>query len=121
MVEDSKKDDNEGKTRDRNESVQKAFNCPLRPFVLASTSVGQEELDFHAYCRKIMHWNLPKNPLDFEQREGRVNRYKCLAVRQNVAKNYRDVVTGGDLWEEMFEKAKVAKKDGQPDLVPFWC
>ena len=42
-------------------------------------------LDFHNYCRVIMHWNLPGNPIDLEQREGRINRFKCLAIRQNVS------------------------------------
>ncbi len=51
--------------------VRLAFNSPFRPFVLASTSVGQEGLDFHWYCRKIMHWNIPSNPQDMEQREGK--------------------------------------------------
>ena len=59
--------------------------------MLASTSIGQEGLDFHAYCRRIVHWNLPHNPIDFEQREGRINRFMCLAIRQNVAKKYGSV------------------------------
>ncbi len=54
-------------------------------FVLASTSVGQEGLDFHAYCHAAMHWNLRSNPVDLEQREGRVDRYKGHALRKNVA------------------------------------
>ena len=45
----------------------------MRPFVLATTSIGQEGLDFHNYCRVIMYWNLPSNPMDLEQREGRKN------------------------------------------------
>ena len=50
----------------RKESIRNAFNSPLRPFVLATTSIGQEGLDFHNYCRVIMHWNLPSNPIDLE-------------------------------------------------------
>ena len=46
-------------------SVRSAFNSPFRPFVLASTSIGQEGLDFHWYCRKMIHWNLPSNPQNF--------------------------------------------------------
>jgi hypothetical protein len=38
-----------------------------------------------------MHWNLPCNPIDLEQREGRINRFKCLAIRQNVADKYGDI------------------------------
>jgi len=59
--------------------------------VLASTSVGQEGLDFHTYCHAIVHWNLPSNPVDLEQREGRIHRYKGHAVRRNVAERHRDV------------------------------
>src|SRR3546814_9477258 len=32
--------------------------------------------DFHPYCYRVYHWNLPSNPVDLEQREGRVHRYK---------------------------------------------
>ena len=112
-------DKNEG---ERKENLRNAFNSPLRPFVLASTSIGQEGLDFHNYCRKIMHWNLPSNPIDLEQREGRINRYKCLAIRQNVALKYGAEHIEKNLWEELFEKAEIGeKKENQSELIPFWC
>ena len=34
----------------RIESVSRAFNSPFWPFVLTSTSIGQEGLDFHLWC-----------------------------------------------------------------------
>lgn len=104
-------------------TVRAAFNSPLRPFVLASTSVGQEGLDFHTYCHAIVHWNLPSNPVDLEQREGRVHRYKGHAVRRNVAERFgrRAISTGTpDVWGEAFMAAKDARDPGQDDLVPFW-
>ncbi len=61
-------------------TVRAAFNSPFWPFVLASTSVGQEGLDFHPYCHAIVHWNLPSNPVDLEQREGRIHRYKLARL-----------------------------------------
>lgn len=97
-------------------NVQSAFNSPFRPFVLASTSVGQEGLDFHWYCRKMIHWNLPSNPQNMEQREGRINRYKCLSVRRNVAKLYQGIFK----WDEMFGKASAELKGENPEMVPFW-
>lgn len=109
------------KVVNRKESIRNAFNSPLRPFVLATTSIGQEGLDFHNYCRVIMHWNLPSNPIDLEQREGRINRFKCLAIRQNVAERYGNIEFKRDIWKEMFEAAKIEKKPGQSELVPFWC
>ena len=101
----------------RADRIRRAFNSPFRPFVLSTTSIGQEGLDFHYYCRKIMHWNLPSNPIDLEQREGRVNRFKCLAVRQNIASKYGEEPT----WEAMFDRAVREEKGKFPDLVPYWC
>ena len=86
-------------------AVRSAFNSPFWPFVLASTSVGQEGLDFHQYCHAIVHWNLPANPVDLEQREGRVHRYKGHAIRKNVADKHRCRgvrPTVVDPWEAMF-------------------
>lgn len=103
--------------------TQEAFNSPFRPFVLASTSIGQEGLDFHRYCRKVMHWNLPSNPIDLEQREGRVNRYKCLAIRQNVVDKYGEITKfDKDIWSSLFQNAhEKENKRYKSDLVPFWC
>ncbi len=100
----------------RTEMIRKSFNSPFRPFVLSTTSIGQEGLDFHNYSRKIVHWNLPSNPIDLEQREGRINRFKSLAVRRNIARKYGYENT----WEEMFEKAMIHEKGNKSDLVPYW-
>jgi hypothetical protein len=69
----------------RKTAVREAFNSPFWPFVLSTTSVGQEGLDFHLFCRDIVHWNLPSNPVDLEQREGRINRRDGLALRRAIA------------------------------------
>lgn len=105
----------------RKDSIQGSFNSPMRPFVLATTSIGQEGLDFHLYCRKIMHWNLPSNPVELEQREGRINRFKCLAIRENIIRKYGNIQFKGDVWQEMFEAAEVEKGEHQSDLIPYWC
>lgn len=68
--------------------LQAAFNSPFAPFVFATTSIGQEGLDFHNYADRMVHLSIPANPTDFEQREGRINRYNCLAVRKAVMEWY---------------------------------
>ena len=109
--------------------VREAFNSPFRPFILASTSVGQEGLDFHSYCHRVWHWNLPRNPVDMEQREGRVNRYKGHAVRKNVATAIgldglaQDWNGRGDPWAALFKLAKRRLRDSgvhENELMPFW-
>lgn len=106
--------------------LRNAFNSPFRPFVLISTSIGQEGLDFHLYCRKICHWNLPTNPIDLEQREGRVNRYKGLAVRRSIAERYGDMeFDNASIWEQLFqvaERDEIAKggHDESSGLLPYW-
>lgn len=103
--------------------VRSAFNSPFWPFVLASTSLGQEGLDFHQYCHAVVHWNLPANPVDMEQREGRVHRYKGHAVRKNVAMQHSDIgfaSRGRDPWARMFEAARPARTGRDRDLVPYW-
>jgi hypothetical protein len=107
----------------RADDVRAAFNSPFGPFVLATTSVGQEGLDFHFYCHAVVHWNLPSNPVDLEQREGRVHRFKGLAVRKNVLRDYADAAIQGDgldPWESAFEQAKGARAESENDLVPYW-
>lgn len=107
----------------REDRVRQAFNSPFWPFVLASTSVGQEGLDFHLYCHAIIHWNLPSNPVDLEQREGRIHRYKGHAVRKNMAKAYARVLQDNSLddpWEVMFAAAVKDHSSGSRGLSPFW-
>lgn len=111
----------EGEAADRNQRLQTAFNSPFWPFVLCSTSVGQEGLDFHWYCHAVVHWNLPSNPVDLEQREGRVHRYKGHAVRRNVASQHRgDALGGADPWVAMFRAAHGSADEDDSDLVPYW-
>ncbi len=107
-------------------NIREAFNSPFRPFVLASTSIGQEGLDFHFYCKQIFHWNLPVNPVDFEQREGRIHRYKGHVIRLNIARLFLEKIKdySDNLWDELFKVAgkenKVLSSTKKCDLIPFW-
>lgn len=109
------------KTQQRSNNVRTAFQSPFYPFVLASTSVGQEGLDFHWYCRKILHWNLPSNPQDLEQREGRINRYKCLAIRRNLSRLDADSTMWKDVFDSAALKVKAEFGNKYSGMVPNWC
>lgn len=107
----------------RQPEVRRAFNSPFWPLVLASTSVGQEGIDFHWWCHAIFHWNTPANPVDFEQREGRVDRYRGHAVRKNVAERHGAVVLStwepGNPWDRLFETATEYQSEFG-DFTPGW-
>jgi hypothetical protein len=107
----------DAKSVNRVDTVRKAFNSPFWPFVLATTSIGQEGLDFHHYSHAVVHWNLPSNPVDLEQREGRVHRFKNHAVRRNLAARHRaEGLSSTDPWAVMFAAAPAADEG----LQPFW-
>src|SRR6185436_151858 len=114
----------DGSLAKREGALRRAFNSPFWPFVLCSTSVGQEGLDFHLYCHRVVHWNLPPNPVDLEQREGRVHRFKGHAVRKNVAKRHPEIWPradkGMDPWEATFGEAIRGRNADDNDLIPFW-
>lgn len=108
----------------RSDLVRKAFNSPFRPHLLATTSIGQEGLDFHAFCDHIIHWDLPHNPVDLEQRDGRIDRYAGLAQRKVLAREAGPVggklraskVAGASPWAAVAS----AQKDENNGLSPWW-
>ncbi len=62
----------------RTDDLRRAFNTPFWPHALITTSLGQEGLDFHVWCRQLLHWDLCPSPLELEQREGRIQRFGGL-------------------------------------------
>ena len=111
----------------RVEHIRDGFNSPFKPFMLNSTSIGQEGLDFHWYCNRVVHWNLPSNPIDIEQREGRVNRYKSLVVRRRATEygnshglDLDQTSDSGDYWEALFAEIDRRSENRTSDLTPYW-
>jgi hypothetical protein len=108
----------------RPDEVRRSFNTPFWPHVLATTSVGQEGLDFHPWCSHVVHWDLPSNPLDLEQREGRIQRYAGLAVRRQLSASLRHQlltdpgVAHGSPWQCMQRHAEHSVDAS--GLRPWW-
>jgi hypothetical protein len=108
----------------RSDEIRNAFNSPFWPHVLATTSVGQEGLDFHTWCSRILHWDLCSSPLELEQREGRIQRYAGLAVRRRLAALLLSGLAdstegGGSLWHRIEEAANARFRDAS-GLSPWW-
>jgi len=107
----------------RPDEMRRSFNSPFWPHVLITTSVGQEGLDFHVWCKGLVHWDLCSNPVDLEQREGRIQRYGGLATRQVIAaKLGREALHSLDPGESPWHKlAELANGMGDDSgLAPWW-
>jgi hypothetical protein len=65
--------------RDVRERLMLAFNSPLFPEILVSSSVLAEGVDLHRFCRHVIHHDLCWNPSVLEQRTGRLDRIRCKA------------------------------------------
>jgi hypothetical protein len=108
----------------RSDEIRNAFNSPFWPHVLATTSVGQEGLDFHTWCGRILHWDLCASPLELEQREGRIQRYAGLTVRRRLSALLENELggaplDGGSLWDYLAATANARYRD-ETGLSPWW-
>jgi superfamily II DNA or RNA helicase len=63
-------------TRDR---LALAFNSPLFPEILVSSSVMGEGIDLHRFCRHVIHHDGFWNPSTLEQQTGRLDRIRSKA------------------------------------------
>ena len=108
----------------RTDEVRVAFNSPFWPHMLATTSVGQEGLDFHTWCSAVAHWDLPGNPVDLEQREGRIDRYAGLSTRRAIAsKCFVSTETHSGVvspWSILADKVDELHEKDSIGLEPWW-
>ncbi|MBF0290628.1 MAG: DEAD/DEAH box helicase family protein [Nitrospinae bacterium] len=72
-----------GSTKERQRKFT-GFNSPLFPEILVCTSVGQEGIDLHRYCRHVVHFDLAWNPATIEQRTGRIDRIGSKTSRERA-------------------------------------
>lgn len=113
----------EGKVR--TDDLRRSFNSPFFPHVLATTSLGQEGLDFHVWCRQLLHWDLCSSPLDLEQREGRIQRYGGYSVRRVLAEKFKErafsaTVDGDSPWKAIATLAEDELSTDTSGMSPWW-
>jgi superfamily II DNA/RNA helicase len=123
------------------------FNSPLLPEILVCTSVGQEGINLHRFCRQVIHYDLPFNPASLEQRTGRIDRIGCKAFRDRAKRGDKvflevvvpylagtyderiyeamrtraqtfEVLTGGDLASDLPVDQDVTDSEGKDSKSP---
>jgi hypothetical protein len=114
-----------GEQRVRTDELRRAFNTPFWPHVLTTTSLGQEGLDFHVWCRQLLHWDLCHSPLDLEQREGRIQRFGGLSIRLALARKLKEQAltkpaNSQSPWHVLAEMAEQAYSMDPSGLKPWW-
>jgi hypothetical protein len=108
----------------RADEIREAFNTPFWPHMVASTSVGQEGLDFHTWCDRVAHWDLCPSPVELEQREGRVHRFAGLMVRKKLAEELgtqalRETQRLRSPWEQL-ESLAAKRFPAGSGMSPWW-
>ena len=102
------------------EEIMDAFNSPFYPFVLAVTDTAKEGLNFHAYCRRLIHLNIPDRPAVLIQREGRIDRFRSLVLRQRLANmpDFKEWENWENAWIRVVEKDVLNAEDN--GMIPNW-
>jgi hypothetical protein len=91
--------DTKPETRDR---LALAFNSPLFPEVLVSSSVMGEGIDLHRFCRHVIHHDGYWNPSTLEQQTGRLDRIRCKAEFCRMSIRVYQPFIAGSADEKMF-------------------
>lgn len=105
------------------------FSSPFWPMVMFAGRGAQEGMDFHQYCLRIMHMTIPCGAVSFDQRNGRIDRYRSLLVRRRAAEWLGGIPCeggSGNLLARMFycltEESGYGGLRSDPDdqLFPNW-
>lgn len=94
-----------GKEFDKN-AIVKDFARPKGPSVLLSSEVGSEGIDLQ-FCRIIVNYDLPWNPMKIEQRIGRVDRLGQKAEKVLIWNLFYKDTIDGRVYSRLLERLHV--------------
>lgn len=87
-----------GMIQNRAEIIDEFKNNP-NIHILLSSKVGSEGLDMQ-FCNSMVNYDLPWNPMDIEQRIGRIDRFG----QQSEVVNIYSMVVAGSIQEDIYER-----------------
>ena len=122
-------DNGAGENEKEEKRTANTFSSPLWPMILFAGRGAQEGIDFHEYCLRIMHLTLPRGAVSYEQRNGRIDRFRSLLVRRRVVEYFEMYGTNAEiagmtgLMKRMFAAAVLQKKELKQEqnyIFPNW-
>jgi superfamily II DNA/RNA helicase len=95
-------------------NVNAAFQAPANEHpvrILLATDAASEGADFQNYCRNLIHFEIPWNPVRLEQRNGRIDRHGQQAdevrIHHFVFRNQED----SEFLQRIVEKVEAIRAD----------
>lgn len=101
------------------DEVLTEFQSDSGPQILLSTEVGAEGVDLQ-FCRLLVNYDLPWNPMKIEQRIGRLDRIGQSASKINILSLLHKDTIDFRIHEILFEKLEVSRTylgDGEPVIT----
>lgn len=90
------------------DEIIKQFATPDGPQVLLSSEVGGEGIDLQ-FCRVIVNYDMPWNPMRVEQRIGRIDRLGQKAPKITIWNLYYEETIDARIYERLYKKLDLCR------------
>lgn len=97
-----------GDSENRN-VVLNEFENVIAPAILLSSEVGSEGLDLQ-FCRNLINYDLPWNPMRVEQRIGRVDRFGQSSEFVRVFNFIHNDTIDQRIWDRLYDRLKLCEE-----------
>ena len=96
-----------GQNEDRNKTLDE-FKSSTGPDILLSSEVGSEGIDLQ-FCRVVINFDLPWNPMKLEQRIGRIDRLGQQAERISIINMVVEETIEDRVLMQLYERIDIFK------------
>ncbi len=97
------------RSREERNEVLKRFADPEGPSILLSSEVGSEGIDLQ-FCRSLVNYDLPWNPMRVEQRIGRIDRLGQKAERISIVNLFVEDTIEDRILERLYDRIGVFRE-----------
>ncbi len=97
------------RSREERDEVLKRFAEPEGPSILLSSEVGSEGIDLQ-FCRTLVNYDLPWNPMRVEQRIGRIDRLGQKSERISIVNLFVEDTIEDRILERLYNRIGVFKE-----------